>query len=142
LSGFTGGIADSLQVFNYFRGYAEPLFENLIGNPAEILGAQRKRFGVKLWVVNRESELQVVMIGTSEALLDVGIDAMRVSELVDTGTVVEAGGIENKCVIALPAAYRVSVKAGVGRALFGGSNVLGKLPPIHPNFTPLLLKGV
>src|SRR5690348_10930719 len=87
-SGVAGGIADGFEVFDHLRGDAEPLFEKLIGNPPEILRAERERLGVKLGIVNRQGELQVVVVGAGEALLDVRIDTMGIPKLVDPGSVV------------------------------------------------------
>src|ERR1700722_11254878 len=74
----SSGISERLQIHEHFRWQAELLIDFLIRNPPEIIGAQRKRLGVKLRIVNGHRQLQVVVVDASVAFLDMCIDAVGV----------------------------------------------------------------
>src|SRR5579864_6533376 len=89
LGGFVraGGIADGLEILDHFGRYADLLVKDLIGDPLEVHGPERKRLGIDLGIVDRERHLQVIVIDAGVALPNVGVDAVRVSRAGEPGAV-------------------------------------------------------
>src|SRR4030095_14913335 len=69
-------IADRLHVVDHFRRHAHLLFGFLIGNPAILVFREHEWLGEHLRVVDCYDHLQVVVVQTGVALLDLRVDAV------------------------------------------------------------------
>src|SRR6202030_4234357 len=63
-------------------------------------------------------------------------DAVRIPPLVKPAPVVTPYRIHDETVIPIPVPYRISVPAGIWCISGPPAHILGKLPPVRPNFAP------
>src|SRR5467141_896953 len=94
---------------------------NLVAHP---------RRGICLRIGESHVQLQGVSIDTLVALHEAHLVAVRITEMIDPGSVVIAIGLNDECV-SLPPANRVSVPTRIW--------LLRKLPPIRPDGAPQIV---
>lgn len=68
------GIGNDLQLIQLFRPDADLLLEVLARYPFEILRRDHKRLGVRLWIVDLDRDLQVVLIEPRVSLLHIWLN--------------------------------------------------------------------
>src|SRR3984893_2330415 len=137
---YTRRFGQRVAILDRFRRYAECFFEVLILHPVVVRFEKDPRLRIKLRIFERGRKLYIVLVGARVTLFYVGVFAARMAVLIEPGSFVEACAIDHEGVVAIPVAGRISVITGIGRAF--DVYVFGKLPAVHPDFTPyaLLLK--
>src|SRR5712671_3455061 len=94
---------------------------NLVADPGR---------GIGFWIGESHVQFQGVSVHALVAFHEVHLVAVRITEMIDPGSVVIAFGLNDECV-SLPPANRVSVPTRI--------RILRKLPPIRPDGAPQIM---
>src|ERR1700682_1447576 len=124
------GLSDSLAESVLFRPYAGELFNLLVRAELQGYVAPLDGLGICLWVNDRKSVEDCVMVDALIALRDVHIFGVRITCRAEPGLVIEAGGFNHKCVVSLPMADCMSVPRWI--------HIFGQGSPVGPDGAPFV----
>src|SRR6266581_3014069 len=101
-------IANELPVIEHLGRHAHLLFRLLVRNPPVLVPREHERLRKDLRIVNGHDHLYVIVVDARVALLDLGVDAVRMAGLVEPRLVGDADGVDDERVIVFPAPDRIS----------------------------------